>query len=72
MQRASRAVASSVRPYSSNALRRSLSCPSRKRLNPALQQRAGKSTTLNAISGMLKTEDGEVARSEIIPCMVNR
>src|ERR1700750_218344 len=28
--------------------------------------RAGKSTTLKAISGLLKTEDGEVTRGEII------
>ena len=37
IERASRAVASSVRPYSSSAMncpRRSLSCPTRKRLNP--------------------------------------
>src|SRR5512138_571168 len=27
---------------------------------------AGKSTTLKAISGLLKTEDGEVARGEIL------
>jgi hypothetical protein len=37
MERANRAVASSVRPYSSNAMnwpRRSLNCPTRKRLKP--------------------------------------